>query len=224
MTVRPVTISARQQGVVGAALLGIAVVAAWPASFRMPTRWWVVPIVVAIGAALPWCDGRLRATVGDTGRWLAGLGVLGVLYLCVPETDQIEAVVVLVVALAVIERTLGAPLLWPVAMTAVAWAGLYGATGRQSALVGTVVALAVPLVAAAVVALVDRPQVRIWPWAVLLLSFAWAGSVARTGALSPSIGPAVLAAMGFGAALAAALAAVARLTRRQPPVVVAPER
>ncbi len=94
-----------------------------------------------------------------------------------------------------------------VAIGIVLWSGLYGATGRESAIVGALFAFW-PLVLVVVVChWPGRPQpVPVTRWIIGLIGGVAAVAVARTGALQPTIGPALLAvAIALPSSLAIAL-------------------
>jgi hypothetical protein len=122
------------------------------------------------------------------------------IYLCVPETDQMPTVALMVVMLAGIEivtRQPSAPAVQLVAAGIVLWAGLYGATGRSSAIVGTLFAFW-PFVLVGGVTLGLRwrerpPARRPQRWAIEVTGGIAAIAVARTGALEPTVRPALVA-------------------------------
>ena len=134
-------------------------------------------------------------------------------YGCVPETDQMREVAVVVCAGWLVEAVRRRPLPNPALLAAsglVAWSALYGATGRPSALVGGLFAL-VPLIAVACV-----PRRRKWlPW---LVGIVWAGAavgVARTGGIATELSTAVAWAAAFGGgALVVTLAACVAIAKR----------
>lgn len=118
-------------------------------------RWWASGVAIVLGVLL--ADGLADIRVLLPMPGLAPLTIVGALFaisLCVPETDQLPIVAILPMALVVLEvvdrRQL--PIEWYiVAAAAVGWGGMFGATGRQSALAGALFA---------------------W-WTVLLPSFAF---------------------------------------------------
>ena len=128
--------------------------------------------------------------------WLAAV------YGCVPETDQVPSVAMLVAMVVALELVSGEylPFWWQVGTVGlVLWAGLYGATGRQSAVVGALFGawpvLLGPLTAK-VTHLVRAPEpVR---WAVTATGAGAALIVARTGALQPTVEPALRAVAVWG--------------------------
>jgi hypothetical protein len=89
----------------------------------------------------------------------------------------------------------------------VLWSGLYGATGRESAIVGALFAFWPLVLVVLVCHRPGRPQPRpVVRWAVGLIGGIAAVAVARTGALEPTIGPALVAvAIALPASLAVAL-------------------
>jgi hypothetical protein len=119
-------------------------------------------------------------------------------YLCVPETDQMSTIGLMTVGLLLIElvtRQRSAPIVIAAGAAVVLWSGLYGATGRDSAIVGAIFALW-PVVIVPIVALI-RPVLRARPepvaWAIALIGAVAAVAVARTGALQPTVRPAIVA-------------------------------
>lgn len=205
-------------------LAGVALVrSVWEPTFHGPfttgswSNAWVVPLVVliSVGAVvlLP-----LLASPGDAWlgwRWALLAGSAAAVYGCVPETDQMREVAVVLVAGGVIERLRRSPLPSAVSVAAwglVAWSALYGATGRPSALIGGLFALLPPLAAAAVA----RLGVRV----ASTIGAVWvsaAVAVARTGGVSMQTRPAV-AATAAGAIVACAISAMLwrRWTTRPP--------
>jgi len=120
------------------------------------------------------------------------------IYGCVPETDQMPTIWVLTFGAAIAEvvahRRMPDGLLF-VLGAMVMWSGLYGATGRNSAIVGALFAFwpvaIVPLVALVRPKLRGRPEVV--QWVIAGIGAVAAVAVARTGAIEPTIGPALLA-------------------------------
>ncbi len=119
-------------------------------------------------------------------------------YLCVPETDQMPTIGLMTVGLVLIElvtRRPSEPIVIFAGAATVLWSGLYGATGRESAIVGSFFALwpvvIVPLVALLSPALRTKPEPV--AWAIALVGATAAIAVARTGALQPTVGPALVA-------------------------------
>lgn len=103
-------------------------------------RWWAA--LVAIGLAVVLADAlavvrRLLPIPGVAP--LTVVAVLVAVYLCVPETDQVPVAAIVPVAVVVMEivgrRQVGIEW-YAMAAASVGWAGLFGASGRQSALVG----------------------------------------------------------------------------------------
>ncbi len=141
-------------------------------------------ITVMVSVAMP----GLQEHLVRPGSVPALIGVMQfAIYCCVPETDQIPQVAFAVVVLLTIEVAADRPLPWWLVVPVlgwVLWSGLSGATGRDSALVGTLFA-AWPLLV--VLAGVGSPLV-----AGAVGSIA-AVAVARTGALQSTGRPALVA-------------------------------
>ena len=196
--------------------------ASWSASdLGAPERRWAVVAVTLLCLALAWALPELRRLLPRPGDApLVVAAVLLAAFLCVPETDQVLRIAFVVTVLAIGEGVgrWRAPLVVVGLVAAyVMWAGVYGATGRQSALVGALVAwwpvLILPLLA------LWRPGVSELPvgtrGVVVAIAAAASVLVARTGALAPTIGPALVAtAVALPASLAAA-AAVATVSVRR---------
>mgnify|MGYP001827680759 FL=1 len=166
----------------------------WPALIdneRSLTR--VAPVVVVgalAGGTLPVVRQALRRP-GECSALLAA--VLLVTFLCVPETDQyrVAAIVpgLLLVGELVTRRQ--AVLAWyGVAGYTVAWASVFGAYPRASAIVGALFAWW-PFVLPGLLRL--RGRTSDGTRGVALVSLAAAVIVARTGALSPDVTDAFLA-------------------------------
>lgn len=187
--------------------LMVGLVGAWlvlrvswgPSRLGERERWWAAVGVVLVSVALAWAVPAMRRLLprpGDVPLVLAG--VLVAIFLCVPETDQIVRVAAVVGVLTIGEGVTRRRAPWwlmgPV-VAYVMWAGIFGATGRQSALVGALVAwwpmLLLPMLA------IWRPALaRTGEWTrggISLIGFLAAVAVARTGALEPTIGPALAA-------------------------------
>jgi hypothetical protein len=200
-------------GLAGGALV---VAASWNASdLGTSPNWWAaigtMVVAVVLAEALPLAQ-QLMPTPGAVPAALTATAAA--VYGCVPETDQIPPIGVFVVALVLVEvvtrRRLR--LSWHAgASLLVLWAGIYGATGRQSALVGALFAwwpvVIVPLAAAVFpsVAVARREPTR---WVVAAVGAVAALVVARTGALQPTITPALVA---VAVAVAASCTAVTAL-------------
>ena len=216
---------------VGGAVGVVVVWRSWDASALGHNRWaaaaavvvmaWVAAVIPAVQRLLP-TPAHLPAMLG---------AVTFAIYGCVPETGQIPPVAVAVTLLTVIE--LGTHrLLPPVALTAAAglvmWSGMFGATGRDSALVGTLFAFW-PLVLVAAVSArslhtstagSDAPHGSIPAIAAAVVGSLAAIAVARTGALRPTIAPALraVAVAAPVSVLAAVIAALLLRKRRAHPL------
>jgi hypothetical protein len=179
----------------------LALATTWDASelHEREHRWVLVatPVVCLIVA---WALPRLRTSIRQPG--VVGMALassMAAVYGCVPETDQIPPVALAVGIVLLIELVTwrALPASWFAgAGSLVLVAGLYGATGRQSALIGALFA-AWAFVILPFVELI-RPSVRDAPepirWIVAGIGSIGAIVVARTGALEPSAAPAVAAA------------------------------
>jgi hypothetical protein len=129
-----------------AAGIGLLIVALTygPSGLGDGGRWWAA--FVAIGLAVAAVDvlptvRRLLPVPGLAPSTI--VAALVAVYLCVPETDQIPIaafVPVVVVALEVVGRRQVGVEWYSVAAASVLWAGMFGAAGRQSALVGALFA------------------------------------------------------------------------------------
>jgi hypothetical protein len=204
-------------GLVGGLLV---VASSWQASFPARDRWWAavgtVLLALALAEALPVAQ-RLLPRPGALPLAIAAAAVAT--YGCVPETDQLVPVGICVGGVALVELASlhRLPIVWHASVAGlVLWAGIYGATGRQSALVGALFAFWPVLIVPVVAAL--RPSVRRTReparWLIAVIGAGAAVAVARTGALQPTIGPALVAAAVWGGVSLAAALAVARATTR----------
>ena len=163
---------------------------------------------------IDWTPGEVPALLG-----LTAIAIYG----CVPETNnQMPAIGVMLASLFVIELIARRPsglLVHAVAIGIVLWSGLYGATGRESAIVGALFAFW-PLVLVVIVCHwpgreQPQPTAR---WIIGLIGGIAAVAVARTGALEPTIGPALIAvAIAVPASLAVALVVVSISPRADRP-------
>lgn len=202
------------------AVAGAALVwSVWDATFHGPftdgeaSNAWVLPAMVLLAgvaaAVLPSLPSPAGVWLG--WRWLLLVGSATAVYGCVPETDQMPEVAMLLLAGAAIEQLRRRPLPAPALLAAwgvLAWSALYGATGRPSALLGGLFALLPPLTAAVVGGRDARCSA--------FVGALWVGAavaVARTGGISPRSAPAVLA-VAIGALVAGSLSAL--LWRRWP--------
>ena len=169
-------------------------------------------------------DGRTLGIDWTPGEVPALLGVTAIaIYGCVPETNnQMPVIGVMLASLFVIELIARWPsglLVHAVAAGIVLWAGLYGATGRDSAIVGALFAFW-PLVLVVIVChRPGRPKPSpMTRWIIALIGGIAAVAVARTGALEPTIGPALVAvaiALPASLGLALAVASISPRARRR---------
>lgn len=207
--------------VVAAAGAGALVLSVRDVSFAGRDNGWAVVVAVATALAGWWAVPPARAALAAAGGcWWVLLGSAGAVYACVPETDQMREVAVVVAAGGVVEvlrgRQLPAPALVAV-FALVEWSALYGATGQARALAGGLFALS-PLVAVAVVAALvpgrRRAGVAWLPWAIGATWVAAALVVARTGGIATSLPLAARAVLAASLAAALISAALVRLARR----------
>ena len=203
----------RWRWLVGAAAGTALVRDVWP-QLGSPSgqRWSAAATAVALSSLAAWTLPRHTAAAAQWAgwRWAALLGAAAGAFACVPETDQFREVAVVVGAGLVAEAWMVAvgrpPLPASVQVAAwglVAWAALYGASGRGSAVVGALFALVAP-VAAGVAA---RQGGRV----AAMVAGVWvvAGvAVARTGGIAEATRPAVVAAVVAGMAAGVATGAV----------------
>lgn len=203
------------------ALAGLAVVAlAWDDSdLGSPDHRWAIAAVIGTGAVVGWALRPVSRLLPRAGSFpLVLTPVLAAVYACVPETDQVRPLAAAVGVSLLVELFARAPLPWwwhGVLAWLVLWGAVYGATGRQSAIVGGLFAwwpLVLPLaVALAVPGMASRSEVV--PWSIVVIGAVAAVAVARTGGLDRELVPAVRAvAVAAPASFAAslALAAIAR--------------
>ena len=146
------------------------------------------------------------------------------IYACVPETNnQMPMVGALLATLALAELRCKRQIhigFHALAAAIVLWSGIYGSSGRQSALVGALFAMWPIVIVPAVAMVIARFSRIVEPirWLVAVLGAIAAIVVARTGALRLTIGPAMVSALVWGAAsltLAVFLAAIAPLATRR---------
>lgn len=183
----------------------LAVAGAWSASGLGAGRWWMVAAAVALAVGIAVALPSLAAWVPQPGAVPAvALAWVAAIYACVPETDQVLAVALLAAGLAAVEVASHERLgfgWWLVVVTVVLWCGLFGATGRSSAVVGVLFG-AWPLVIGPLVALAVPAGLVPVParWLVVAGASVAALAVARSGALEPTVGPAVTAVAAWGGA------------------------
>jgi hypothetical protein len=143
---------------------------------------------------------------------LLGLTAMAI-YGCVPETDQMPTIGWMIVGLFAIEvvtRTTSAVGVHTLAAAIVLWSGVYGATGRGSAIVGAWFAFwPLVLVVGSMLAFNSQPPRR---WVIGLIGGMAAIAVARTGAIDTDTTPALVAVAVAAPVSIAAAWAVARLS------------
>jgi hypothetical protein len=188
----------------------LLVIVCWDASrLGWPSRWWAAAATVAVAVAVAGSLRTVRSQLAHPALVPLVLGGSAVaVYAAVPETDQMRRVAVVLATLGVFELATRKmlPLPWHAAAAAIVlWSGIYGATGRQSALV------------AAVFALWPVPLVRLlcrWraapappPTAIMVagIGIVAAVVVSRTGGIATTALPAVVA-VGVAASVSTAAA------------------
>lgn len=191
---------------------------------------WAVPATVVVSLLLTSLIATVRILL--PAGWVSGLllAVTAVIYACVPETDHIVWVAAVPFTFALLELGFGRHLPFGWSYGTAAWvlgAGVYGATGRDSALIGTYFAFW-PLALLAIVVTVF-PGVggrsRFVLAGIVLIGGIAAGGVARTGALQTTIGPALWAvAIAAPASLAVGLGVGALLSGRDDRRAAMPRR
>jgi hypothetical protein len=191
---------------------------AWGASFDGRSLMWAAVAAVVVAVAMWWSAPPAHASLAKWGcAWWVLLGSAAAVYGCVPETDQMREVAVIIAAGGVAEvltrRRLPTPALLA-AMGVVEWSALYGASGQGRALVGGLFALT-PLIAVALVASRNSPARAVWlPYAIAGVWVVAAVVVARTGGIATSLAPALWsAAAGGGAAIVLSAVLVRRAHR-----------
>jgi hypothetical protein len=125
---------------------------------------------------------------------LLGWAALAI-YACVPKTGHMPTIGLLIAGLFLAEVATGNRSHWIVHLLATAivlWSGLYGATGRGSAIVGSLFAFW-PIVLVGLASLIAGPLRPATRWAVGAIGGAAAIAVARTGGIEPTTGPALVA-------------------------------
>lgn len=195
---------------------GLVLRSAWTASdLGAPERWWAVAGVIALWLVLAWALPALRRLLPRPGDVPVVFAVvLLTSFLCIPETNQVLRVALVVTVLVVAEgvsRRRAPIVVVALAAAYVMWAGIFGATGRQSALVGVLFAWW-PIVILPLLATWRPALARTSTWARgLVVSIGAAGAlvVARTGALEPTVVPALVA---VAIALPVSLAAAGTIT------------
>ena len=178
--------------------------------------------LIGVAAACLWVGltAACRAWTRRPGSMpLLALAALAAVYLCVPETDQLKGVALLVLGVAALElassETL--PFVWHgLLVVTVLWAGLWGAQTRHSAIVGAVFAgwvFALP----AITSRLTHSTSLSGRAAVCGAAAAAALVMARTGGLAHSTRTALgWAAVVAGASLVSAVPWVVADRRRRP--------
>jgi hypothetical protein len=210
----------RSSRLVLAVLGGVVLVGStWFASFAGQPDHLAVAPGVAIAVALWWAAVPAHAQLArHGGAWWLLLASAASIYACVPETDQMREVAVVVAAGGLAELLLRHTLPDPALVAAAAlveWSALYGATGQGRALVGGLFAL-MPLIAVAVATAWTRRR-RTASWLAWAVGGVWACAtlgLARTGGIASSVGSAIGAVVVWTAAAVIATVGLARFADR----------
>jgi len=194
---------------IGAAIgLAVVVTTYGPSGIALSGRQWAAVVAIGIAVAIAELLPSVRALLPIPGvAPLTIVAVLVAIALCVPETDQVPVAAIIPVAVVLMElvgrRQMGVEW-YAIAAASVGWAGLFGASGRQSALIGALFAWWAVLLLPIVQILwplrrssrdeqpgADRATLK----AVLIAVIAGfaASLMARTGGIAESTGRAVLA-------------------------------
>lgn len=203
----------RQRAIAVAIALVVVALAYAPSMLDDWRRQWAVVATVATAFVLADAVAVLRRTFTTPGAIpLVLIAVLVGMALCVPETDQMRVAALVPVGLIgyeVVRRRVAALEWYAVAAGSVGWAGLLGASGRQSALVGATFAwwavVLVPLVAVVRPIGSTRAAAAVaGVGAVAVIVVARTGGIASSG--WPAAGAAAIAAatsFGIGLAISA---------------------
>ncbi len=189
---------------------GAAIVwSTWDGSLSEPSRAWAAVGTVVLAALVGVGAAPLQRRLATPALpWLV-LGAAAVaIYGCVPETGQMAEVGVLLACGGGAELVRRRAL--PAAFVAagggvVLWSGVYGAAGRQSALIGALFSVAATLWVP-VACRVWRSlgvSTEAWRWVVAVVAAAASVGMARTGGLERTAGPALLAAGAWAAMVVA---------------------
>lgn len=186
--------------VIALVVSALALATAWNASYLfIRTERWVIIATPIVCLSVAWALPILRRSIRQPGVVpMALASSMAAVYGCVPETDQIPPIALCVVIVLVLELVTWRPLptSWFAGVaTLILIGGLYGATGRQSALIGALFA-AWALVFLPMVERI-RPRVLGAPepvrWFIAGVGSIGSIAVARTGALQHTADPAILA-------------------------------
>lgn len=189
-------------------------------------RWWAIAGIIGVSLLVAEALRRMRPLLTTPGAVMALIGAAAAtIYLCVPETSNQMPMVGSVVAFVTLAEIRNRRQLHigihGMAAGIVVWSGIYGATGRQSALVGVLFSMW-PLVIVPLTALLVPRLARCSEparWMVAAIGVAAAVIVARTGALEPTVRPAVVGVLLLGGLSMAAAIAIAVLGRPPSPQV-----
>ena len=130
---------------IGAAVgLAVVVTTYGPSGMGSSSRQWAAVVAIGIAIAVAELLPSVRSLLPIPGvAPLTIVGALAAIYLCVPETDQVPIAAIVSIAVVLMEvigrRQIGIEW-YAIAAASVGWAGLFGASGRQSALIGALFA------------------------------------------------------------------------------------
>lgn len=199
---------------IGAGVGAVVVARAWDASqLGEASHWWAAAGTVVTAALTVMAMPIVWRATPTLVPWLV-ICACAATYACVPETDQIPRVALVSAAafgLHVLTSLIGFPVHWILHVGvagSVLWSGIFGATARQSALIGALFAWW-PMVLLLFVAHRLPATQRKWRdlgdtrrraagratvvwWTVAAIGALATAAVARTGALQPTITPALI--------------------------------
>ncbi len=207
-------VASRRRAAGAAVGLLLVVVTYGRAGFGADDRQWAAGVAVVLAVLLADQLDELRALLPVPGvAPLTIVAALVAVWLCVPETDQLPVAALLpgaVVALELVLRRQVGVEWYALAAASVGWAGLFGASGRQSALIGALFAFwavaLVPLVHMMRPIRSTRDGI-----AVAIIGAAAAFGLARTGGIADSSAVATLAVVAFSVVSFGLAAAVVSL-------------
>lgn len=212
------TVDTLRRRAAGAAIGLAIVIATYDASrYGDGDRYWAAAVTILLAVLLADVLPDVRALLPIPG--MAPLTIVAVLVaagLCVPETDQLVVASILpgvVVALELVHRRQVGLEWYAIAAASVGWAAMFGATGRQSALVGALFAWW-PIV---LVWLVQQARpMRALPARVAVTAVGVAAAIvmARTGGIADSWDVVVAAGLATGGVSLAVSLAIANRGRR----------
>ena len=196
---------------IGAGIGLLIVVMTYSASSLGATdRYWAAGVAILVAVLVAEGLTGLCSIAPTPGLVPAALlATLAAIFLCVPETDQIPVAMIVpggVLAAELLQRRQLGIEWYAIAEASVGWAGMFGATGRQSALAGALFAWW-PIMLPMLVHLVRPIRSALDASLVIAVGTAAALIVARTGGIADSSRVVVGSVLG-AAAVSVGLAAV----------------